>query len=34
MLVRLYANYAIAAFLHKFAQALPSSYWQRYEFLR
>ncbi len=29
ILVRLYAHYAIATFLHKFAQALPSSYRQR-----
>ncbi len=26
VLVRLYAHYAIATFLHKFAQALPSGY--------
>jgi len=30
MLVRLYAHYAAASFLHKFAQALPSRYLQRY----
>ena len=33
MLVRLYAHYASAPFLHKFAQALPSGYPGRYKFL-
>ena len=33
LLVRLYAHYANATFLHKFAQAVPSRYRQRYCFV-